>query len=395
MMAGGAALVCVVALVGLAITAGRDRGSHVPATLPVLGGGARAAAAAPMGLRVRGPVRYEATGPLPALDAEADAYTLPAPVEDLGRFAALAHDLGVDGTVTRTESGWTISDGTDHLDVQRVAGLQWSRYRAEAVTVSSGAASSSGSSGSGTVVCGSPCPPDAACIAPDCAPAEPTPAPEPQRPADLPAKADAERIGRALLAKVGVDLDHATVAVEDGFSVWTVNADPIVDGHPVIGMTTSVGIGPKGEVTGANGWLGRPVKGDRYPLVGTAAGLKKLGEDQVRMLGGPQELLAPEPACDAAADCGTTPPEPVVVHITAVSLGLQLFWGSGVDQPAYLVPTYLFRTTDGNDLPVIAVDPHYLAPTPAPVEPDGTKGGVPASSPPAPPAPEPTAAPRR
>ncbi|MDQ1431373.1 MAG: hypothetical protein QOF40_1975 [Actinomycetota bacterium] len=426
-MTGVAALVCVLALVGLAVMAGRDRGTHVPAKLPVLGGGgaardsASASSAAPMGLRMRGPVTYEATGTLPVLDAQADAYELPAPVADIERFAALARDLGVDGKVTRTESGWTIGNGSDHLDVQRVGGLPWSRYRADAVTVSSGSSDSSvssgssgssgsGSSGSATVVCGSPCPPDAKCIAPDCAPTEPAPMPEPEpkRPADLPAKAEAERIGRALLTELGVDLDHATVAVQDGFSVWTVNADPVVDGRPVIGMTTSVSIGPKGEIAYANGWLGRPVKGDRYPLIGTASALKKLGEDQVRMLGAPQEMIAPAPApscdvdapctmpvppeCDPAADCGTTPPEPVVVHITGVALGLQLFWGSGPDQPAYLVPTYLFRTDDGSDLPVIAVDPQYLAPTPAGVEPDGTKGGEPASSPPA--APEPTATPR-
>jgi hypothetical protein len=398
MIAGVVALAVVAALGGLALAAGRNAGTRTPTRLPVLGASSGAAAKmsadASMAMRLRGPVRYEATGPLPALEGEADAYVLAAPKVDLDRFAALAHDLGIDGKVTRTDAGWSIVAGMDRVDVQDVAGLPWNRYRADpnccagrpgTTVVLSGDAStgSSGSSGSGTIVCGSPCPPDAKCVAPECPTEEPR---APQRPADLPTKTEAERIGRALLTKLGIDLDHATVRVDDGFSTWSVSADPEIDGLPVIGMTTSVGVGPKGRVADANGWLGEATKGDRYPLIGTTAALKKLGDDQVRILGGPQPMIARAQDGDCAADaCTNMPvrpdcelatvdcpaPEPVVVHVTGVRLGLQLFSTYEPGAPAYLVPSYLFMTDDRNELPMIAVEDQYLgqAPKPVPVEP--------------------------
>ena len=244
----------VVALVGLAVAAGRDSGSKTPATLPVLGAGgaAKLAAGATSDMRLMRPVRYEARGSLPTLDTEADAYVLgtDAPSEQID---ALTHALGVRGTSTKTESMWSIVDGDQRLDVQRVGGLPWSYSSADG-----------GVSSSGAVVCGSPCPPDAQCLVADC------PTQEPQRPADLPSKAEAQKLGRDLLAELDVDLAHATVQVEDGFSVWNVSADPEIDGVPVVGMATSIAIGPKGVVAYANGWLATPDKGDRYPLIGTA-----------------------------------------------------------------------------------------------------------------------------
>ena len=361
-IAGIIALAVVVALVGLAVAAGRNTEPKTPATLPVLGaGGASTMAAAPTSdMRLMRPVRYEASGDLSALDSEAGAYVVGSRTTP-DRTHDLMQALGLGAKLTQTDAAWSVVDGEARLDIQRVGGLPWSYSRAD------GAVSSSGS-----VVCGSPCPPDAQCLVADC------PTEEPQRPADLPTKAAAEAIARALLDKVGVDLTQARVKVEDGFSVWNVSADPEIDGHPVVGMTTSIAIGPKSAVIYANGWLGTVDAGDRYPLIGTSAGLKQLNENQVLPMGGPRPMIAQvRPECDPAADCIDPPPsEPTVVQITGVRLGLELFSSYEPGQPAYLVPAYLFRTQDdGDELPVIAVDEQYLAPAPTPKAPGGGSGG--------------------
>jgi hypothetical protein len=131
-IAGVAALAVVVALVGLAVAAGRESGSRAPATLPVLGsavggGGAETSSAmADSKMRVA-PVTYEA-GKLPGLADEADAWKLAADGADEDRIAQLAKTLGVDGPVTKTETGWSVGTEARRLDVQAVAGLPWSLY---------------------------------------------------------------------------------------------------------------------------------------------------------------------------------------------------------------------------------------------------------------------------
>jgi hypothetical protein len=76
----------------------------------------------------------------------------------------------------------------------------------------------------------------------------------------------------------------------------------------------------------------------------------------------------------------------VVVHVTGVRLGLQLFSTYQPAAPAYLVPSYLFTTEDGGELPVIAVDETYLgpAPKPVPVQPDSGTTGEPGTVEPVP-----------
>lgn len=363
LIAGVAVLAVALALVGLAVVAGGDDGPGTPATLPVLGAGgaARPSAAMDSSLRIA-PTTYEA-GKLPGLPDEADAWTLPAAAPDGDAVAHLADVLGVDGAVTRTDTGWSVGTDARRLDVQAVAGMPWSLYESRPADTS---------------VSSPPvdCPPGASCTtvtatAPDCPPercttstesfggncaADDCPSPmlvDPPRPADLPSKAEAEAAGRKLLTRLGVDLDQAEVRVDDGITVWNVVADPVVGGLPTVGFTTSVAVGPKGAVTYANGWLGSPDKGDRYPLIGTAAGIQRLNDEQARI------LIAPAP--------GVTGPEaePRVVRVTGVRLGLQLFSTFEKTAPAYLVPTYLFAT-DGGELPVVAVTDRYLGQQPAP-----------------------------
>jgi hypothetical protein len=289
----------------LAFVAGCGSDDGTRATLPVLagGGGAKAAEMA-TDARLAAPTRYRFDGDLPELAGHAAAYTLEPGDAAKDRIDEVAEVLG-----TRTG-----------LDVQEMGGQPWSFSRNEP---DAGVAS---------------CAADGPCDTP-------------KRPAGLPSRSEAEKQGRELLDRLGVDLDHATVHVDDGFSVWNVMADPEVDDLPVVGMSTSVAIGVGGRIQYANGWLGDPTKGDDYPLIGAQSALKKLQEQQVTTM-----MM---PVCDdTAASCAA--PEPMTVDVTEVRLGLQLFSYGEPDEPGYLVPSYVFSTDDGGQLPVIAVEDRYL-----------------------------------
>lgn len=342
LLAGGVAVALVAALVGLAVVAGRDSDGG-PVTLPVLGAGGDAEnMAADSDLRGGG-VEYRAAGDLPALDGEADAWNVPAADLTDDRVAQLAGALGVTGEVRRTEFGWSVGDGTRRLDVQDVSGNPWSVYDELPAETGAVAPELEGRSAAG--------PPDGPVG--DCA-ADACDAPqfhEPERPADLPTEAEAEGIGRRMLIALGVDLDRAALRVDDAVTLWNVTADPEVGGLPTIGLATSLGIGPQGVVQYGNGWLGELDKGDRYPLIGTAAGIERLGEEQARV------MIDPAPGGSVDGDAL----EPMVVEITGVRLGLQLMSTFERAADGYLVPSYLFTTADGGEIPVIAVLDEHLA----------------------------------
>jgi hypothetical protein len=319
-MAGMGALVVVVALVGLALAAGREGddavGTRPPEKLPLLAGGGDAASE----MRLR-PVRYEAVGKLPGLADEADVWRLRVGRADAARLEKI---LGRDGVEVYEGPGrpWSFNDG-----------------EGDDGAVSSGVACEGGP-------------------AVDCAPID---APPPTRPSGMPTEAEAERLGRDLLGRLGVDLEAAEVRVEDGFVTWNVTAEPVVGGRPTVAYATSVGIGPNGRVRWANGWMGTPERGDRYPLIGTAAGLAKIGQGF--------DILAAREGAPADAPVEDQPVE--VVRITGVRLALQLYG-------EHLVPTYLYETDDGGELGVLAIPDSYLtepepAPAPAPEPGGGTE----------------------
>ncbi len=213
------------------------------------------------------------------------------------------------------------------------------------------------------------CPPDAKCPAPDCAPDPPCvyPVPsEPARPADLPGRAEAERLALKAFAALGVGADG--MVVEDGWTAWYARVEMRVDGLGVIGMDTSVSIGPKGEIVGGNGYLAVPDRIGDYPLVGAAAGLERLkafygglggGAIDVAPAGEPGVLIDPVPVCDdPATGCSGVarpemPPVPFVQTVTGVHLGL-LFTGDA------LVPAYVFELAEGGSVPVAAVTDEWL-----------------------------------
>ena len=375
LVAGGVALALVAAIVGLAVVAGRDSGGG-PAVLPVLGTGGAGGATESMAAdgdadrRFGGGVEYRVAGKLPGLDGEADAWRVPATELTTARVAELAGILGVEGAPRRTEFGWSVGSETRRLDVQDVAGNPWSLYEAmpEPAVAEAEARRAEAEARRAEETTVFPAP-DADCAADACD--QPM---EAQRPADLPSRDEAERIGRRLLAELGVDLDQAAVRVDDAVTMWAVNADPVVGGLPTIGLSTSVSIGSDGVITYANGWLGEFTRGDRYPLIGTAAGLEKLNSEQMSVL-----LVDPAPGAD-----GTQDVEPFVIEITGVRLGLQLFSTFERGADGHLVPSYLFSTADGGELPVIAIGEEYLAETPQHAEDDPGTEVEPAPEPDAP-----------
>lgn len=422
-------VVGMVAVAGLAAVGDGSSGSGPP-RLPQLAFGASAGAGratAPAGsdsMPATGPVEYRvAPGVLGApLPDDAPAWTVDdrAGVDGVRRLAVV---LGIEAAPVADDAGWTVSDADRQLRVERSAGAPWS-YGPVApgcgpdTTVSSDGVTSTRScafSGSGTAFSGSAtatvvappvttvepcpvpeCPPGTACAqvcpAPEPEPV-PAPPPEPQRPADLPSRADAERIGRAFLEKAGADLAGADVRVDDGFSQWLVSADPRAGGMPTQGMTATVAVGPKGEVQFASGWLADPKEGDDYPLAGVDAGIERLKSGYPgggwSPYPGAERAIAPDgPAC---AGCALQ-----VRTITGVRLGLlfsPVFTGDGQLSEGLLVPSYLFRFDDTDyEQPVIAVADEFLPkppevkpvpePAPMPVEPGpGTQTGAPGFSP--------------
>lgn len=108
------------------------------------------------------------------------------------------------------------------------------------------------------------------CVAP-----HPGPVPEPPpRPADLPTRGEAEDAARSLFTRLGVGTDG--FAMDDGWATWEAHVEPRVDGWRVFGLWHGLSIGPKGEVVGGSGFLGRPELIGDYPLAGLDKGLERL-----------------------------------------------------------------------------------------------------------------------
>ena len=385
-----------VGVIGLALVA-RSSGDGSPSRLPALslGGAGTESKTAALSLP-EGVIEYRVRGSLPDLPSRARAWSL-GQDGDTSRVEQLARALGLSGPVQTRADGWTVTAGGRSLRVERQAGLPWyfgpeagngapctvpamepgapatgldtPVASGECASSGGGAVGSTGSTGSSSVtattattavICPSvpPCPPGSAC--PTVACQTPEPVPEPQRSADLPTRGQAEAAARVLLAKADVDLDGARVRVEDAFSQWRVDVDPLVGGLPTFGFTTGVSVGPKGAIVGANGWLAQPEQGDEYPLVTASVGLERLKQSPFGI--GPRPLIAGAPYCEA---CETQPPQ--VRTITGVRVGLAFapLVEPDKDGRALLVPVLLFDIGDGGTVPVLAVADEFL-PKPAP-----------------------------
>jgi hypothetical protein len=405
------AAVVTVALVAGGVLVARGGADRSPAVLPALdlagtgaqggdAGGAVEPAIEPARPDAGGdapqlwpPLTYKLKGPLPALPDRARAWTVGDDV-DPGRLAALAAALGLPGQPKEAPDGWTVGEGGRTLTVHRLAGVPWSYgtdvmracvvrsggpYQpatglqcldpdtpvsdtpmtpssAGATARSSGSGASSSPGDPGT---GKPLPP---------ATVKPVVPGRPVRPDDLPSREQAERIARDLAARAGLDLDGAQVRVADTLATRLVTIAPAVDGATTTNFPWTVGVGSKGRVQHASGYLARPEPADTYPLIGVAEGFERLRRTPpFRHLLGSETAVAEAPCPPATKlPCTTRPLERRVATVTGVSLGLQLVptLPSG-DRPAataYLLPAYLFQLEGGwTDVrAVVAVADRYL-----------------------------------
>jgi hypothetical protein len=414
LMALSGVLAFVLVIGAVAVVAARDGDGPRPASnLPKLAYGTDAEGHDRGGLQASlapaFPVTYEVRGTLPALSETAPAYTLK-PDTSRDRINRVAAALGVPADRVVVEQS-TAPESTGRLILVVWQG-RWSLVTAPAgCSTSSDGVSTCTSVG---VVTGSanassavrapddcpmpPCPAGQSCaqVCPSTGEPVPMPAPPPPvRPADLPSQQEAERIGRDVLAKSGVDLDHADVQVTDGFTSWSVMASPRIDGFATQGLETTVVIGAKGAIEGGYGSLVTLTKVGDYPLAGTSVGLERLKSGR---FAGPVPMMAaggqpapavavdsrpsvsappalpsqpvPAPAPDAKQPLPAPAPEPVPadpappveqkVVITGVHVALMRSFGSGDEQS--LVPVYVFETDPAGAKPFLAA---RLFPVPA------------------------------
>ncbi|MGE5291492.1 MAG: hypothetical protein ACM3ML_30670 [Micromonosporaceae bacterium] len=135
-----------------------------------------------------------------------------------------------------------------------------------------------------------------------------------------------------------------------------VSADPVVDGLPTSGFSTTVGVGPGNRVTQANGWLSRPAAGTVYPLIGAKEAFSELKASTHPARGGhPPEVMCP---LNPDVLCGTVGPIREI-QVTGAVYGLSLSYNRG--EPV-LVPSWLFSVAGSSlRIPEVAIDPHYLS----------------------------------
>jgi hypothetical protein len=143
-----------------------------------------------------------------------------------------------------------------------------------------------------------------------------------------------------------------------------------VGGAPTSGFAWTVGVGAKGVVQHASGYLATPEPADTYPLIGAGEGFERLKQagplGPLTRAGAP--AIEPDP-CPAGGKlpCAAKPLPPRVATVTGVRLGLQLApavaeGGNGRPGVAYLLPAYLFELEGGwTDVrAVVAVPDRYL-----------------------------------
>src|SRR6266542_1059375 len=186
--------------------------------------------------------------------------------------------------------------------------------------------------------------------------------------------AGAERIARDLFGRVAAPMNGAEMQLVQSFDRWSVSAFPRVGGQPTTGFIWTAGIGAKGEILSATGWLDSPRQGDDYPLISVREALQRLRNRQVAGPitdeSGRMPCARTEQPQPPAGGCG--PAKPLTLQVTNVRLGLQfataLATGGSRQSLGYLVPAYLFQVNGSweRQVGVIAVQDRFLGTTPEP-----------------------------
>jgi hypothetical protein len=309
------------------------------------------------------PYRYRLGIAAPALGSDALVARLEAPDVDQTRVKAMASALGLDGAVSRTAGGgWQVGDGTVTLTLEPIPGswsVSFTRDSAGgrepgSVPGSAGSGGSAGSVGSGTID------PDGSVRTGTIDPVgPPTPTTVATVPANLPGAADAERIARALLARMGVADNSWSATVEDAANDLVACAPepctppnlvptarfvvlhPVLESVAIDDISWQVEIGDRSAILAVFGTLTTVRTLDRYPLRSVDAVFADL-------VAGKGTSPGPVPMAPIAQD-GAAPDqviEPVTVTIDRVTLGFAVMPASenGV-AVVDLVPTYVFSAT--------------------------------------------------
>jgi hypothetical protein len=433
-----APVVLAVLLAGACGSSAAKSGGASPTTLPKLflekaGGNTSAAddARAPGALAVR-PMSYVLDGTLPDLGSKGTVYRWTAhsvTLDDVNRFA---HALGIDASATTTPDGFQASGNDSTLLVSTSGGTASVSYYPGTIDSGGGSSGSSGAStgsaGSGTASDGSssvaPIPPDVHTTIPSPITTVPNKLTAPT-PVDVPSAHDAEGVARSLLDSMGVlDGQQWDSEVTDGGGIAIscvvgekCTGDPAsvssrdvafhlsINGVRAEGVDWSVSVGDHSKIESVYGEWGSADVIGAYALRTTAAAFDALKAGDTGS-GGP-EPLAGEVPVQAQGEPATAPtstvdnsstvdqpttyptdtlpvPDPLVVHVTGVSLGVARWQTVAGDQIGVdLVPTYVFHTRDesGNtsDVSVLALDPGAItfAEPPGPVTsvPGSTSGG--------------------
>jgi hypothetical protein len=379
------AIVVLAGVVGGVIVAGGGKDHAAPRLVLAPGGrtpgkALDSSALAPIGLR---PYRYRLGGSLPDLGSDAPVARLEAPTVDDARIAAIAAAFGVHGEVQRTAgSGHTVTDGSARLSIDPTPGGWTVSFSGSAlVGVGPGAVPPSG--GAGTSAGGSApnpsrgVPPDVTLVLPP----PTTPAP----PVDLPNDAEAERIARALLDRIGVGGDWAvtvdTTSVGTGVAcspepcarppetlptARSVTLSPRFEGVTIAGLSWQVELGARGRVESAWGTLTQLRTLGRYPLQSVAS----VFADLVAGRG-----IDPQPIALAEVAPGGAQPfheiAPVDVTIDRVTLGYAVMPASDRGSAVVdVVPTYEFsgKTANGDAVSrsLVAVEASVTTPSTVP-----------------------------
>ncbi|MFJ3902082.1 hypothetical protein [Streptomyces sp. NPDC090025] len=307
---------------------------------------------------------YRTKGPLPQGPSSAAVHRPEGRVTS-AEVTRLAEALGIPGAPALVGDVWRLTPEKDsaglRLDVSAKAPGSWTLSRYDGLPIGD------------SCLKGKACPP----------PGEAKP---PTGGGSPLSEAAAKAAAAPILKAIGQDDAKLDASGISNGSVRVVNADPVVDGLPTYGWSTSLHIGSDGAVTAGGGRLKDPVKGAVYPVVDAKKALADLNEAS-KGTGriGDGSCGTPAPG-GTAPQCATIarPAPPREVTVTGARFGLAARYVAGEQ---VLVPSWLFDAkgepgTRPFTVARTAVDARYLAPpaeaTPSPAPtPSADQGAAP------------------
>ena len=346
LIAAAVPTVVIVAGCGSALGPGA---APTPPLLHIAQGLAGAADAA----RFPGTGEYVLAGQLPETPTAGATYRWTTDSATAADVTRVATAFGIAGTPVRGVHGWKVVGTPGTVLVRDGAGQQWVYLRndqlecppvsldIDADSADTGVACTRNSGSTTTSTLGSP-----------------SPQPTPGRVTAAQALAVAQPILTALSISgtpMAFDGDPALVSV-----------DPVIDGLAVSGLTSTVGVDRRG-IASASGRLLTPTKADTYPLRTARAAFDDLKSQ-------PRPLLAEicptvAPGTNVGSNpCGGNAP----IKITGATYGLMLVQDGA---NPILAPAWRFSISGSEvPLPILAVDPKFIATPTADVSNGGGSG---------------------